>query len=624
MSSFHTSISEQPRRSSIENKSVDALVDPGDRFLRRVSAAANHVLGDSEVGRQVRELCDDHADAREMILVDRNSGATVIAIVGATGQGKSWLIRQFVRRSPIAANIRSGNNLDEATEKLIWIGPQPPADLDSRTERYLPCETNMMEPIGVPYMLVDAPGSTDDRRTIATVATRALSLASVIFLVVRRDQIRSQAVGVLTEATEGTLVVPIVNAIRQRDAELDADIDTLVSKMRRAAVTSTFAPPVLIDDFELKDRDENTTGELAATAIASRLKEQLTDGWDGDRRKSTRLAATDARFKAALQSILREHLPGLTGAVTRLNNEAVSLPGQVAESLVGAGGPLRAVIRSRLRAALLTETLAIWFPYRSLMGVLNLTHGAWDRVALSLSGSLPSLIGAAWTSAQNLRDGHTAEQTVRDGLRMRSAAAVADRLGPLAARFRDELAQLRREPRTSRNEPGNDSSRSQVAYLAGIDTLQERSQAIFEEVVDRVAVGPRPAFYCGLAGTAIFWCLLGGPIVTLYRKYFDASMLTLSEFGGDLEAYPHPTAAMMLTSILLSLLPLSIFSMFVVSWAQSRDRVEQAAIAIRNEHRKAIRELQAGGVLALRWDDPLLADAEFLLSAGSSGMETES
>ncbi|MGB7327802.1 MAG: hypothetical protein WBD31_23190, partial [Rubripirellula sp.] len=94
--------------------------------MRQVRRSATHVLGDSPTGREVFELCDEHAEARRMILEDRSQGNTVVAIVGATGQGKSWLVRQLVRNSPAAASIRSGNNLDEATEKLVWIGPVPP------------------------------------------------------------------------------------------------------------------------------------------------------------------------------------------------------------------------------------------------------------------------------------------------------------------------------------------------------------------------------------------------------------------------------------------------------------------------------------------------------------------
>lgn len=592
--------------------------DPGESFLRRVREAASHVLDGSEVGRRVLALCAEHAQAREMIQVDRSGGATVIAVVGATGQGKSWLIRQLVSRSAVAARIRSGNNLDEATEKLTWVGPQPPADLDTRLEQYLPCDSADMQPIGVPYLIVDAPGATDERRAIAAVAARALSLATVILIVVRRDQIRSQAVAMLTEASEGTLVVPVINAVRERDTELAADIDSLVARMRRVAQTSTFAAPVIIDDFEVTGGDERSTGKAAANEVAARLQEQMAGGWDGDRRQSTRLAALDARFRAALHSILREHLPGLTTAVKRLNSEAVSLPAEVAESLVGSSGPLRAVVRSRLRLSLLTETPAIWFPYRSLLGLLNLTHGAWDRVALSLSGSLPSLISTAWSSAQNLREGHSNEQVIREGLRQRSAAAVADRLAPLAARFRDELAELRRQPALQRSEVRDEATPSQVAYLAGVDTLQEQSQAIFDEQIDRVAVSRSAALGLGLIGTLIFWGMLAGPIVALYRGYFDASYVTLRELRGDLATYPRPDASMILTSVILSLLPLSLFAMLVLSWVQRRRQVESAETAIRNAHRATIQQLQRDGVLALRWDDPLLADAEFLLSAGAA------
>ena len=101
----------------------------GDAFLRRVRSSATSVLGDSPVGRGVIQLCDEHAEARRMILQDRSAGATVVAVVGATGQGKSWLIRQLVRGSNVVKSIRSGNNASEATEKLLWIGPLPPADL---------------------------------------------------------------------------------------------------------------------------------------------------------------------------------------------------------------------------------------------------------------------------------------------------------------------------------------------------------------------------------------------------------------------------------------------------------------------------------------------------------------
>lgn len=603
------------------DESSEELGEPGREFLGRVRRATNNVLGDSPTGRHVIELCDDHAEARRMIMEDRSGGLTVVAVVGATGQGKSWLVRQMVQGASAQEVIRSGNNADEATEKLIWVGPASPADLDPRYEQYVHCKASEMQSIGGSYLLVDAPGATDDRRKIASVAARALSLASVLVLVVRADQLRSEAVGMLAEASEGTIVIPVVNAIRKRDDTVDADIESFVARMRLAAPTSTIAPAIAIPDFEVGQRSEAKLGRQAAEAIAECLQSELGNSWEGDRRRSARLNALDGRFRNALHSVLSDQLPGLTAAVTRLNNEATALPGEVAESLVGRGGPLRAAVRSRLRLSLLTDTAAVFFPYRSILAVMNLTHGAWDRVLLSLSGSLPSLVSAVWTSTKNLADNRGAEQDIREGLQRRSAAAVADRLGPLATRFRDELSQLQHQPVKSSKTVTDLGSRSQVAYLSGIDTLQESSQRIFDEEVDHVAVTRSAAVTCGVIGTIVFWFLMAGPIIALYRGYFDASYSTLTHLSGDLESFPRPDLSMMLTSLFLSMLPTALFAMVVLSMAQSRSRVDQAEARIRQIHHETISHLQNEGVLRLRWDEPLLADAEFLLSAGIAEME---
>jgi hypothetical protein len=206
---------------------------------------------------------------------------------------------------------------------------------------------------------------------------------------------------------------------------------------------------------------------------------------------------------------------------------------------------------------------------------------------------------------------------LQSGLQRRSAAAVADRLGPLAARFRDEIAELRKQPPHASVVAGDDS-RSQVAYLSGIETLQESSQQIFHDEVEKVAVSSTTAVLCGLVGTTLFWVFMAGPIVALYRDYFDASFLTLSNLSGDLNSFPRMDLSMMLTFLVLSLLPTALFAMFVLSLAQSRSRVRRAETRIREMHHETIERLQREGVLRLRWDDPLLADAEFLLSAGAA------
>ena len=51
---------------------------------------------------------------------------------------------------------------------------------------------------------------------------------------------------------------------------------------------------------------------------------------------------------------------------------------------------------------------------------------------------------------------------------------------------------------------------------------------------------------------------------------------------------------------------------------RSKQRVEKVEQSIRSRHHDVIHSLQMSGVLQLRWDDPLLKDAEFLLTVGAS------
>ena len=153
--------------------------------------------------------------------------------------------------------------------------------------------------------------------------------------------------------------------------------------------------------------------------------------------------------------------------------------------------------------------------------------------------------------------------------------------------------------------------------MAGIDALQESSQKIFDEEVERVSISRSAAVACGVIGTLIFWGLMSGPIIALYSQYFSASYSSLTEMGGSLEEFPKPEFSTIATSLIVSMLPTAIFSMLVLSIAQSSSRIALAEQGIRDRHNDTIRQLQEQGVLRLQWDDPLLADAEFLLSAGA-------
>ena len=292
--------------------------------------------------------------------------------------------------------------------------------------------------------------------------------------------------------------------------------------------------------------------------------------------------------------------------------------------------PIIAAVRNRLRLKLLAQTSALWFPYRSILGSLNLTHGIWDRVLMSLSGSLPSLVSSVWATTQGILANRDADAQVREGLKRRSAAAVTDRLGPLAARFREELAMLRRfqsnegESASSPSTGESGTPREEdapVATLAGVDALQERSQEIFERAIDNHCISRRFASVTALLGTVPFWILLAGPLLAMYANYLEACYQTIGGLAGQqtdptslgslVDRFPNPV-----TCVLLSLPPTAIIAMVSLSISQSNRRSRNTQTEIREGHAQAIDELQQAGILRLRWNDPLLTEAEFLVSAG--------
>lgn len=613
---------------SLSHRSDSPAVDTGHAFIERVSRCAATVLGQTEVGRQTQRLCGDQIEARRVLLGDRGEGRSVVAVVGPTGQGKSWLVRQFIAERSVSDQIRSGNNLDQATEKLVWIGPHSPLDLDRRYEQYVACGGDHLASVGFDYLLLDVPGATDDRGAVASVAARALSLSSVLLLVARRDQLRAEAVGMLAAASEGSVVVPVINMVRPSedssdDDSLRGDVESFVARIRQIAPESRVTAAVIVEDFEIAKQDESRVGQSAIADIASRVRQEIEGGLDFERRRRARLEAMDARFRKSLQRTLAGHLPNLTSAVRRINDEASNLPAKVAEGLVGGGASLAAAIRGRLRLALLADTPGFWFPYRSQLGLLNLTHGAWDRLFLSLSGSLPSLISAVYSSGQNVIGNRDVAQTIRDGLKQRSDAAVTARLGPLTRQFRREIRRLRGEPTLP---SGSDhTSEDAAASLSGIDALQERSQDIFEEAIDRHAASGRAAWLAGLVGTVTFWGLMAGPILTIYRSYLAASYGALQRLliesgpttaAVELDSFPRPDLSLWITSVLLSILPVALLAMMMLAYVQRRRSVASAGNDIRDRHHESIAAMQNDGTLRLTWNDPLLADAEFLLSVG--------
>ena len=591
-------------------------MNPHDVLVQRIRLATQALLGQQHLTHQITEWCNQYKLQCDSIVSSRGVSLTSIAVVGAKGQGKTWIARQMILDRQVAKTLPSGVLSREATTHVHWVGPIVPESLDSNRELYHPCRSEAMLDLGRPYMLLDTPGITDDDLQAAKIAKEAMSLSPVKLLVVRRDQLRSAVSSQLANFTEGAICIPVITCIPLNDLEkgvsnqnwsesLQRDMDTFCDAMRSSAPRTKFLESIIVPDFEA-DGDETKVGLAFAHDLQLRLRKESLD--DIAATRSNRLSAATDRLRHRIGQMLYSQLPQLSAAVRKLHSEADALPGQAIEAVLGSRVVLQSAVRGRLRAQMIADTGMIWFPYRSVLTILGLTHGAWDRLLMSLSGSVPSIFGtfAAW--ARNVQLSRKINWEMHEGIRDRLNRQIEDRLEPVQAQFHRAVTRMHGTSQEIKT-----ASTSPKIRLSGVEELQTRARSVFEWSVDRHQMSWITLQSFALVGTTIFWVLMAGPIVSIYRQYLTASYQTLTSAVSSVDTFPHPSPSLLMTSVLLSLIPMLIYAMVVLSWNQRRSKINQIAESTYTEEMKLVDELKRSGVIALHYDDPLLEHAEFLI-----------
>jgi hypothetical protein len=596
------------------------IVSLSHPLASRVGEAARAVFGETQTAHAVIEACRRFEVEVANITQARGVHALLIAIVGAKGQGKTWVARQLVRDPRIKAKLRSGDLVDDATTRLVWIGPTPPDALSPESEIYHQCAQNELFDLGRPYVLLDTPGSTDADPRAAEIASQALSLAPIKLLVIARDQIRSAASVLIAQRIDGSECIPVISSVEPEEQsqgtavhrQLQSDIQALRGQIAALAPRVHLGQEILVPDFEISG-DEEASQQSFLTQLLARCAELKLDELSLASTRESRLNAAEMRLRRTVSKTIADQMPQLAAAVDRLNRETESLPERVLDSMLGSPQVLETGVRMRLRSQLVGDTSLLWFPYRTLMSTLNMTQGAWDRVMLALAGSVPSLFGALASWARNVRQSREFSFEIQDGIRQRMQRQVEERLKPLCDQFHRAVWRLHSRDANAELPPPSGSM-----TLSGIEELQLRSREIFERAISRNATASWLAQLLGLGGVILFWSFMAGPIVSIYHQYFSASYDSLVVGHVHSEGFPHPPASLILTSVILSLLPLVIYAMIVLTLALSGRKVRRVSAAIQSEHAAAIRELRDSRIIQLEFEDRLLQQAEYLLNLARS------
>ncbi|MBM3965424.1 MAG: hypothetical protein FJ308_10240 [Planctomycetes bacterium] len=596
----------------------------------RIEGAALRLLGQHSSCHTIVQWCDEYRRQANDIMSGRGIALPSFAIVGAKGQGKTWVARQMLLDERVAESLPSGVLSSEATTQLHWIGPVPPEALDPSKEVYVPCPAHRMLDMGRPYLLIDTPGYTDDDPTAAAIARDSLSFSPIKLLVARRDQLRSAIHSQLAALTDGAVCIPLITCVplkeistglasrgngdrgdagdqEERVSEsLRGDLEWYRAALTASAPNTRFLDPIIIADFEA-DGDEERVGERLRLDLKERLSRESIDAISAT--KASRLASLSDRLRHRVSQLIDRQVPQLAQAVRKLHTAADALPSQAIETVLGSKQVLKTAIRDRIRADVIGGTGLFCFPYRTLLNVLGFTHGAWDRLLLSMTGSIPSIFVtfAAW--AKNLATSREANQGLQQGIRDQLNRQIQDRLQPAQQQFYRTIDRIRGDHREGRSVDGELRVR-----LTGVDELQSQAREVFDFTLEKNRASRVSLLGFAALGTFVFWGLMAGPIISIYRQYFYASYRAWTDASAMVESFPHPSPGMLFTSTVISLVPVLVFAMLVMSWYQRVSRLNALADNVYAAELSKVEELKRLGVIQLHYEDSVLEAAEFLVN----------
>jgi hypothetical protein len=322
-----------------------------------------------------------------------------------------------------------------------------------------------------------------------------------------------------------------------------------------------------------------------------------------------RLRTASDRLKHRVSEAIQTQVPQLASAISQLASTADALPSQAIEMVLGSKHVLRNAIRDRIRGELISGTGLFWFPYRTLLGILGFTHGAWDRLILSMTGSLPSIFGTFMTWAKNLSTSRQAHQELQEGIKEYLTKQIQDRLLPAQQEFYRAIDRI-----GGSNRDAHRIDSGLRIRMSGIDALQVQARGVFDETLSKYRIPRWLLQLLGLVASVIFWGLMAGPILAIYRQYFLATMHAWSQGTKDLSEFPSPKATMMLTAFGISTFPVLIIAMLVMSWFQRAKRLDAIAEEIYSAELQKVESLKRDGTIKLYYEDPLLQSAEYLTS----------
>jgi hypothetical protein len=580
----------------------------------RADSAVRQLFGhDALLTHSVSEITDHLRSDIQRISSGQSAGPTTLALVGRVGEGKSWLTRTFIAEDDAANQmIQSGQNAAERSMELSWIGSQQPFTELTDGERFIKTSPQNMLDLGAPYVLADSPGYSDHNPSLEALSSVALASSNIKLLTTSVSHIRDSSLVSFIGSMDGSLILPVIR-FRPDEQTLSPsnsvrnDCLKEMQNWSAHAPSARILPAIFIPDAGITGEEEARAiaRQLISAALTPLLAEPATLAKHRESQLQQRIQLT----RSHLADTLTDFRQRIGAPVEKLDQLSASLPEVVQQEVIGDTAQLHIGIRSRFRADAIERTPALLFPYRSLIGILGLTHGAWDKLVFTTLGSVPSLVMTAFHSVKSWSNTKNFEQTLRDQSRQRLNSLINDAYREDIKNFSHALTAI-----TNDTEEISLNEKANVIELQGLTGLEIEAHEIISKAIKKRRISGFTLWLGGILSFIVFWAMLLGPAIALYTDYFSSLNETARSLSDDWGHYPTPPASLWLTSLMLSLIPAGIIAMVIMYLTCRRGKVSKTTKDIETEIASTIRSRIDSDKLRLVINNPKLDAAKTLLN----------
>jgi hypothetical protein len=479
-------------------------------------------------------------------------------------------------------------------------------------ETFLHVPAHRMLDLGSPYQVIDTPG-VSGTQAAAQLVHRAVTSAPIKLVVVSIQQLRDGGYLDFVRTIDGSVIVPVVLFEPEgadQTAPVGASLDTVQKEVRRwhdaaPAADIRSDEPLFMPLAHIFGRDgaERLVRQRLQTALKPLLTNPIRLEVAIERQIRERVVQTRADIRQRLEPFRLR----VASVLETLERKQWAFPERILEELFGDAVLFRAGLRQRFRMDWIERTPLICFPYRSLLGVLALTHGAWDRLVFSIFGSVPSLGRTLFQALKNARDARHVARIWEGRLQSRIEELLREHFYTEVRNFRTALA-------ACLNQDAQAGAPHAIAVrLRGLSALEAESRRLLSDAIQQYRARGASVLLCAGIGFGSFAYLIAGPLVWFYRQYLSAHGGAFKFALSDVQ-FPVLGPTMLFTSLVLSLAPAFLVALVGISWSCHHLRVSRALNSIQESYRRVIAERFVDGTLAIEIDDPEVESARFLLT----------